>query len=568
MRDVKYSVLLQKSMGTSSSDSKESSGKVDRRTALKVIGGIVVVGAAAAVGGYELGLFNPSPGPSPTTTSATRTSSSIKTGGTLTIAIDSDIVRLDPHASNAAVDRVMYQSLYGHFVDLNLNAEIIPEIAQSWTQPDSLTYIFTLTDGVKFHDGTPLDASAVKFNFDRMLGLLDPKLLPSPNQRKSEISSIDTVTVVDSKTVKIALKQAFAPFLSVLSDRAGMFVSPTALQKDPVAFLKNPVGAGPFQFVEWITGDHVTLNRNPNYYVKGQPYLDTVVIKPIVDGSARLLAVESGTVDFIRFFNDADVTKVKNDAATGNFGYIINSSFGFQGFEMNTSKPPFDNKSARQAVLYAIDVQQYIDTILFGVETPINGPITPAHGAFYDPTFKVFDKWPHADQDLAKQALQQGGLGNGFSFDFKTVSTTLARQTAELFQSQLAAVGIKMNIVQEDFTRLLTDSQNGDYNAAAIGWSGRPDPDQNVYVWFHTKASFNDMRYSNSTVDTLLENARTSTSITDRQNMYKQAVKLIAADASYLFTNAFANDFVWKSNVKGFVPVPDGMVRTGSMYKQ
>jgi peptide/nickel transport system substrate-binding protein len=552
---------------SSSNDSTKASDankKVSRRTALKVVGGAVVVGAAAVLGGYYSGAFKA--GPTATTATASVTSS-IKPGGTLTMAIDSDIVRLDPHASSAAVDRVVYQSLYGHFLDLNLNSEVIPAIAQSWTQPDSVSYVFTLRDGVKFHDGTPLDADAVKFNFDRMMGLLDAKLLPTPNNRKSEISSIDKVTVVDSKTVKMALKQPFAPILSVLTDRAGMLVSPTALQKDPQGFVKNPIGAGPFKFVEWISGDHVTLNRFENYYEPGLPYLDTVIIKPITDGSTRLLAVESGTVDFIRFFNDSDINKVKSDVASGKFGYVVNSSYGFQGFEMNTMKAPFDNKSARQAVHYAIDVQQFIDTVTFGVEQAINGPITQAHGAYFETAFKPFDKWPHGDPDLAKQALQQAGMPNGFSFDFKTVSNPLNRQIAELFQSQLAAVGIKMNIVQEDFTRLLTDSENHDFQAAAIGWSGRPDPDQNVYVWFHSTGSFNDARYSNPTVDSLLDQARSSTSTSDRVKLYQQAVRLIVSDAPYQFTTAFPNSFDWNSTVKEFSPIPDGMVRTTRMYK-
>jgi peptide/nickel transport system substrate-binding protein len=550
-------------MGTSNKDASFNSRKINRRTALKIAGGVIIAGAAA-LGAYELSL--PKPGPAAVTTS-TMSTSSIKTGGTLTIAIDSDIVRLDPHASSAAVDRVMYQSLYGHFLDLNLKTEIIPAIAASCTQPDSQTYVFTLRDGVKFHDGTAVDADAVKFNFDRMMGLLDQKLLPTPNLRKSEISSIDQVTVVDNKTVKTALKAPFAPFLSVLTDRVGMLVSPTAVQKDPVAFVKNPVGAGPFKFVEWISGDHVTLNRNPNYYLPGEPYLDTVIIKPVVDPSTRLLNVESGTVDFVRFFADSDINKIKNDAATGNFGYIVNPSFGFQGFELNNMKAPFDNKSARQAILYAIDVQQYIDTITFGVEQAINGPITPAHGAFYDSTFKPFDKWPHADLDLAKQALQQAGMPNGFSFDFITLPTTAERQVAELFQSQLNAIGIKMNIVQEDFTRILTDSENHNFQACRLGWSGRPDPDQNAYVWFHSTGSLNDARYDNPNVDNLLQQARSTTITSDRISLYKQAVRQISTDAPYIFLTAFPNGFVWRSNVKGFSPIPDGMVRAVEMYK-
>ena len=158
-------------------------------------------------------------------------------------------------------------------------------------------------------------------------------------------------------------------------------------------------------------------------------------------------------------------------------------------------------------------------------------------------------------------------MPSGFSFDFKTIQTSLGRQIAELFQSQLAAVGIKMNIIQEDFTRLLSDSENHDFQACAIGWSGRPDPDQNAFIWFHSTGSFNDARYSNPDVDKLLEQARAASATSDRVKLYQQAVRQIVSDAPYQFTTAFPNGFVWNSTVKGFSPIPDGMVRTTRMYK-
>lgn len=533
---------------------------MNRRTALKIAGGAIVVGAASVLGASQLGVFKPRP------TQQGTTQTTIKRGGTLTIAIDADIVNLDPHASTAAVDRVLYQAIYSHFVDLDANLNLIPAVAEKWTQPDNKTYIFNIRDGVMFHDGTKVDADAVKFNFDRMMGLLDKSLLPIPNLRQTEVSPIDKVEVIDSLTVKISLKSVFAPFLSVLADRAGMFVSPTTLKKDPQGFVQNPVGAGPFKFVEWKKDDHVAAERFPNYYQKDLPYLDRVIIVPRIDTSKRLQDLRSGTVDFIRYFATSDIDTVKKEAAAGNIFYRVDPSLQFQGYFLNNSKPPFDNKLLRQAVRYAVDLEELVNTVYFGVDKIIYGPLTAAHNPYYDPDFKPYPKWPKADLDSAKQALAKAGVPNGFEFELKTVPAPSNRQEAELIQSQLQKVGIKVNVVQVDFTRILADGAGGTFQMIGIGWSGRPDLDQNMYQFWHTNAPNNYARYNNPDVDKGLDDARTTTATDDRVKLYRDAVSRIADDVPYLFTRSPSNTYAWRKGVSGFIPVPDSMVRPGTMY--
>ncbi len=529
---------------------------VNRRTAVKVIGGAVVVAAVAVAGGYQYGLFRPAP-----------TRPAIKRGGSLTVAIDSDIVRLDPHASTAAVDRVAYQSIFGHFVDLDENLNIVPAIAEKWTQPNDKTYLFTLRDGVKFHDGTKLDADAVKFNYDRMLGKLDKKLLPTPTARASEVSSIDKVEVVDPLNVRITLKDTFAPFLGIITDRAGMFVSPTALQKDPEGFIQKPVGAGPFKFVEWKKGDQVAMERFADYYEKDLPYLDRVVIVPRPDASKRLADLRAGTVDFVRFFADRDVDTVKSEASAGRIEFSLKPSLGWLGYEINTSKPPFDNKAARKAFQYATDAEEIVRTVYFSVSEVIYGPITSAHKPYIDPDFKPYAKWPTADPDLAKKTLADAGMSGGFEFELQTGIDPVAREEAELLQAQLLKANIKVKVSQVEFTRLLTDTEKGNYQVAAIGWSGRPDPDQNIYGFYHSKGSFNFTRYANPAVDDLLERARKTVTVSDRVTLYRNAIKTIVDDAPYVFIRAFANSMAWRKGVAGFVHVPDTMIRTAGMFQ-
>ncbi len=208
--------------------------------------------------------------------------------------MDADSTTMDPHRSTAAVDRQVYNNVYGKLVDIDTKFGIVPQLAQSWEiKNGGLTYVFKLRRGVKFHDGSDFDAEVVKWNFDRMR---DPALA-SP--RRSEIAPIKEVKVVDPSTVEITLTAPFTPLLSVLSDRAGMMVSRAAVEKYKDDFARNPVGTGPFRFVEWVKDDHLTLKRFDGYFEKGLPYLDEIVYRPIPDSTVRFTAMRTGQVDFM-----------------------------------------------------------------------------------------------------------------------------------------------------------------------------------------------------------------------------------------------------------------------------
>src|SRR5207244_233076 len=187
--------------------------------------------------------------------------------GRLRGALDADPPNMDPHRSTAAVDRQVYQNLFDKLVDTDENLQIVPMLATAWTiSADGKTVTLTLRQGVKFHDGTPFNAEAVKYNFDRMQ---DPNF---PSARRSEVLPVQKVAVVDPYTVALSLEKPYSPLLYVLTDRAGMMVSPAEARKAGTNFALHPVGTGPFSFMEKIPQDHITLVRNPDYWVKGQPY--------------------------------------------------------------------------------------------------------------------------------------------------------------------------------------------------------------------------------------------------------------------------------------------------------
>ncbi|HET8999712.1 MAG TPA: ABC transporter substrate-binding protein, partial [bacterium] len=178
---------------------------------------------------------------------ATASAQGIKIGGLLRAALDLDPPTMDPHLSGSAVDRQVYQNLYDKLVDIDENLAIVPMLAASWTiSPDGKTVTFKLRQGVKFHDGTPFNAEAVKANFDRMR---DPKF---PSARRSEIAPVANVTAVDPATVQLTLERPYSPLLYVLTDRAGMMLSPAATQKEGLNFALRPVGTGPFVFVDKV----------------------------------------------------------------------------------------------------------------------------------------------------------------------------------------------------------------------------------------------------------------------------------------------------------------------------
>jgi peptide/nickel transport system substrate-binding protein len=294
-------------------------------------------------------------------------------GGTLRIAMDADNTTMDPHLSTAAVDRQVYNNIYGKLFDIDAKFGIVPQLVQSWeVKSGGLVYIFKLRRGVKFHDGTDFNADLVKWNFDRMR---DPALA-SP--RRSEIAPVKDVRVADPSTVEITLSAPFAPFLSVLTDRAGMMVSKAAVEKFKDDYARNPVGTGPFRFAEWVKDDHLTIKRFDGYWEKGLPYLDEVIYRPIPDPSVRFTAMRTGQVDFMHQIAPKDVAQAK-----GEKGLKVSEipSLWWQGMHLNNQVAPFNNKSIRQAMWYAVD-RQVIQRVAYqGLGSPAWSPFPSSRWA-------------------------------------------------------------------------------------------------------------------------------------------------------------------------------------------
>jgi peptide/nickel transport system substrate-binding protein len=476
-----------------------------------------------------------------------------KDGGTLTISLDADPPKLDPSLSSSFVEAFVFQSIFDKLVDLNDQGKIVPMLAEKWdVSGDSKTYTFHLRQGVKFHDGTDFNADAVKFNFERNMQKI--------SVRKNELGAVDKVSVVDPYTVKVDLKQPYAPFLSVLSDRAGLMVSPAAVKKYGDDFMNHPVGTGPFVFKDHLKGTSVTLEKNPNYWQKGLPHLDKVVYKVIPDANVALMNLKSGQIDMSNKFPYNELAGIKSDPKVG---AVSEPGLGFQGFFLNTSKPPFDKPEVRQAVDMLIDRNALVNVLLKGAGSAAHSPFAPNTLAYGDS-----DKADAPNLAKAKELLQKAGMANGFSFSFKTGTSAASLQSAEMIQNMLKPAGIDVKLEKLEFGTLLEQTKSGNFEASALSWSGFQDPDQNIYDFYTSKGNLDFAKYNNPKVDTLLNDGRKTVDASQRKDMYNKVMDILHNDVPYVYLYHNYNVFGVSKAVHGFTYVQDGLIRTANLSKQ
>ncbi|SEC41216.1 ABC transporter substrate-binding protein [Paenibacillus sp. GP183] len=475
-----------------------------------------------------------------------------KAGGTLNIALSADPTTFDPSFSTAFFDRQPYQNIYDKLVDRDASGKIVPMLVEKWSiSDDNKTYTFNLRQGVKFHDGTDFNAEAVKFTFERNM--------EKSSGRKSEMAVVSKVTVVDPNTVQIELKQPFSAFLSSLTDRSGMIVSPDAVKKYGKDFATHPVGTGPFMFKESTRGSTFVLDKNPNYWKKGFPKLDQVVYKIFPDPNIALVNLKSGAVDMITVFPTKEIANMKNDPK---FQVINVAGQGFVGFEVNTTKPPFNKVELRQAVDLLIDRNAIVDVVLNGTGIPAHSPFVPSHFAYGDS-----DKALQPNLEKAKELLKTAGVPGGFTFTMKYVQTPMNQQLGQMIQSMLKPAGIIVNLESTDSAANNDNLNNRNFEAIISVWSGRSDPDQNIYDFFRTGGVLNRSTYSNQEVDKLLDEARLVVDEGKRKLIYDKAMKIINEELPFVFLYHPNNTIGYSKSIQGFKYISDGLIRAVDLSK-
>ena len=418
--------------------------------------------------------------------------------------------------------------------------QLQPALAESWTEESPTSWVFHLRKGVKFTDGTPFNADAVKYSFDRTN---DPA---TQSRNVAQISAVSDVKVVDDSTVRLELKQPFAPLLHALA-YALRIVSPTAAKAAGVAdFGRKPVYTGPFSVSEWVSGDHITLKANKDYW-GGAPKIDEITWRFAAESSARLALLRSGGADFLDGIDGTDLAAASSDPSI-TVNRVLPLSWNFVA--MNEKTKPFDDVRVRQAVSYAINGPDLIKTILFGAGEPMTEVVANGVQGFNSSAMTYA-----YDPAKAKQLLADAGYANGFDteFGYATGYTAGVKPLTEAIQGQLAAVGIRAKLVVSDNTAWTAARRDGQMPMFFMNW-GSPNNDDHtaLYQAFHssqiTPTGPNYVFYSDPKVDELLQQASVVEE-SQRDALYQQAVAQIMAGAPWAMVNQLVTLETYKKNL-------------------
>lgn len=375
-----------------------------------------------------------------------------KSGGTLTVGLSFEPSGMDPHADLHKFIPIIVWPVYDTLIYKKPDNTFVPGLATSWDiSSDGLVYTFKLRQGVKFHDGTPFNAQAVKFSFDRIVD-------PATKSRNAInlIGPYKSTDIVDDYTVKVNLKQPFAAFLDSASLSWLAITSPTAIQKWGKDYRLHQVGTGPFRWVEYIEKDHVTLERNPDYNWgspiykhQGAPYLDRITFRFITEDSVRLGTLQTGEIGVTNFEVPPQEWKsLESDSKLQAWKQLLPGEPNF--YMINTTKPPTDDLAVRQAILHGLNRQQLVNTLYGGVLGVANGPLTPVTFGYNK---NVEGMYPY-NPDKAKSLLDQAGwkpgsdgvrVKDGQKLAI-TIITYTAQQQQEFIQANLKTLGFQTEI--------------------------------------------------------------------------------------------------------------------------
>ncbi len=490
-----------------------------------------------------------------------------KAGGTLVVALAEEPDALDPTTARTLVGRTVFTSICEKLYDIDDKLNIVPQLASALpeTSADGKTVTIKLRSGVKFADGTALDATAVKTSLDRHRTL-------ATSARKSELSSVSDVKVADPATVTLTLTQAFAPLVAQLADRAGMIMSPTALQSTGDAnFGTNPVCVGPFKFSNRVAQDHIEVVKDPNYYDASNVYLDKITYKIIADATTRFNNLKSGDVQVIDRVAATDVDALTAEA---NLQLLTSDSLGYQGITINIgnvngvgkpggtlpanlASPMSSDPRVRQAFEMSID-RAAINTVVFrGKFSPACGPISP--GSPY--SSEAAQACPKYDPAAAKALLAQAGVATPFKISMIIGNTPEAARLGQAVQAQVKDGGFDLQLVPTEFASSLTQTDKGDYQMFAIGWSGRVDPDGNISNFVTTLGSQNNNGYTNSDVDRWLGQTRTSTDVAARKDLFGQVITQLHKDLPIIYLYRVKNFTGVSRATVGVQMYGDGLMR-------
>jgi len=467
------------------------------------------------------------------------------------LAEDPDI--LDPTLARTFVGRIVFAALCDKLFDIDEKLNIVPQLATSYQwSADRKALTIKLRQGVTFHDGEKFDAAAVKFNIERHKNM-------AGSNRRGELAPVASVDVVDPATVRLNLSAPFAPLLAQLADRAGMMVSPKAAQAEGEKFGAKPVCSGPFRFVERVAQDRIVVERYPNYWNKGEIHLDKIVYVPIPDATVRLANLKSGQLDFIERVGTSDIPSLKTDSR---FKISRITEIGYQGITINVGKSELAQKNplgkdprVREAFELSLDREGIVQVAMDGEADIGNQWVAPTN-SFYAKNMPI----PKRDVARAKALLAEAGVPNP-SFTLMTPTTSDAQKIAQVVQSMAKEAGFDVKIQATEFATSLNMADKGDFEAYVLAWSGRADPDGNIFSFAACKQPLNYSGICKPEIDELLTKSRTTLDTGERKKIYEQLAALLLKDRPDIYV--FHRHWLWAytNKLSGLRTIPDGLVR-------
>lgn len=486
-----------------------------------------------------------------------------RSGGTLTIARPVDAVSLDPQFETTAPGAWIYQMILEPLIALGPDMKIKPVLATGYRVIDASRIRFTLRRGVRFHDGTPFNAQAVKFTFERAF---DPK---APARWASLAGPIKGAEVVDEYTVDIATTEPYAPLLYSVAMLYAGIVSPAAVQRMGQEFSRAPVGTGPFRFQEWRTNDRITVVRNDAYWGQ-KPHLERIVFRVVPEESARMIALRTGEADMVLVPAPAQLDAFRKDR-----NFVVAEAQGqrivFIG--MNLTRSPLTDVRVRRALVMGTNRKAILDNVLEGAAGPADGIL--AQGVFGYAPLGLDKRYPY-DPAKARALLQEAGFRPGADGIMVrdgnplTLSLISARgrylkdaEISEAWQAQMRQIGVRVELNFLEWGTVFTHVRAAqlDYHLFTLGWvTTTADADYSLLPMFRSNmappAGWNTWRYANRELDRVVDQARVSTKAEERQALYARAQEMIARDIMFIPFYTTKEIAVLRSYVKNFVPHP------------
>ncbi len=472
---------------------------------------------------------------------------------TLRIGLAEDPDILDPTLARTYVGRIVFASFCDKLFDIDEKLNVVPQLALGYEiAPDGLAMTINLRPNVKFHDGEKFDAEAAKYSLDRHMTMVG-------SFRKPELAAVDHVDVINPLAIKIVLKAPFAPLLAQLTDRAGMMVSPKAATAAGDKFGLHPVCAGPYKFVERVPQDRIVGEKFADYWNKDNVHIDRVVYLPITEDTVRLANLKSGGLDLIERVLATDIKDIRSDPK---LKLVTALGIGYWGLDVNVgsgerAKNPLGSSAkVRQALDAAIDREALNQVVFNGEFVPGNQWVSPEN-SYYQKAFPV----PKRDLAKAKALLKEAGVAAPFDVDFMVPKGAEPQAVAEVIQAMAAEVGINLKIRVTEFATSLKQAEAGEYEAFLLAWSGRSDPDGNLYSFHKCKAPLNYSGTCNPEIDKLLDELRIPSDMGQRKAIYEKLTKLILDNEGILYLYHPRVLIAHTTRLEGYRQLSDGLVR-------